>query len=129
MKRKLTDKVRISHVLDAIGEVEKYLKGATFLGFLDNSEKRFATIKQIETIGEACNRMSKGFKDKHAEIRWKEINGFRNISIHEYFGVTARTTAGDAGAKPPCPPKHQRRSLARYKAVCAPWSREGGQNR
>jgi hypothetical protein len=27
MKKELTDKVRVSHVLDAIGEVEKYLDG------------------------------------------------------------------------------------------------------
>ena len=87
MKEELTDKVRVSHVLEAISEVEKYLAGATYQYFLDNSEKRFATIKQIEIVGEACNRMSKGFRDKHPEIKWKEINGFRNISIHEYFGV------------------------------------------
>jgi uncharacterized protein with HEPN domain len=55
--------------------------------FLSSSEKRFATIKQVEIIGEACNRISRGFKDRHPDIRWKEINGFRNISIHEYFGV------------------------------------------
>ncbi|HMI64886.1 MAG TPA: DUF86 domain-containing protein [Cyclobacteriaceae bacterium] len=61
--------------------------GQSYQDFLDNSEKRFATIKQIEIVGEACNRMSKGFRDKHPEIKWKEINGFRNISIHEYFGV------------------------------------------
>lgn len=87
MKKELTDKVRASHVLEAISEVEKYLAGATYQDFLDNSEKRYATIKQIEIVGEACNRMSKAFKDKHPEIEWKEINGFRNISIHEYFGV------------------------------------------
>ena len=87
MKKELTDKVRIFHVLDAIGEVEKYLSGTTFQDFVDNSEKRFATMKQIEIIGEACNRMSKAFKDRHPEIKWKELNGFRNISIHEYFGV------------------------------------------
>ena len=62
MKKELTDKVRISHVLDAIGEVETYLKGVSFEDFLDNSEKRFATIKQIEIIGEACNRMTMSFK-------------------------------------------------------------------
>jgi len=61
MKKELTDKVRISHVLDAIGEIEKYLAGVSFQDFLDNSEKRFATIKQIEIVGEACNRMSKAF--------------------------------------------------------------------
>ncbi|MEX1240201.1 MAG: DUF86 domain-containing protein [Cyclobacteriaceae bacterium] len=87
MKKELTDKVRVSHVLDAIGEVEKYLDGVYYDDFLANSEKRFATIKQVEIIGEACNRISRGFKDKHPEIKWKEINGFRNISIHEYFGV------------------------------------------
>lgn len=39
MKKELTDKVRISHVLDAIGEVEKYLDGVSFDDFLTNSEK------------------------------------------------------------------------------------------
>ena len=87
MKKELTDKVRVSHILDAIGEVEKYLDGVSYDDFLANSEKRFATIKQVEIIGEACNRISMRFKDRHPEIKWKEINGFRNISIHEYFGV------------------------------------------
>ena len=90
MKKELTDNVRISHILDAIGEVEKYLENVTYDEFLANSEKRFATIKQIEIVGEACNRMSKQFKDMDSEIKWREINGFRNISIHEYFGVDNR---------------------------------------
>jgi uncharacterized protein with HEPN domain len=87
MKKELTDNVRVSHILDAIKEIEKYLNSVSFDEFIANSEKRFATIKQIEIIGEACNRMSQSFKDSHSEIKWKEINGFRNISIHEYFGV------------------------------------------
>jgi uncharacterized protein with HEPN domain len=55
--------------------------------FLASSEKRFATVKQIEIIGEACNHISIGLKQVHPEIEWKPISGFRNISIHEYFGV------------------------------------------
>ena len=39
MKRELTDQVRISHVLDAIEEVEKYLDDVTYDDFLTNSEK------------------------------------------------------------------------------------------
>jgi uncharacterized protein with HEPN domain len=54
---------------------------------LNNSEKRFATIKQIEIVGEACNHLSKKLKLQHSEIEWTQIKGFRNISIHEYFGV------------------------------------------
>ena len=49
--------------------------------------RRFATIKQIEITGEACNALSDEVKMQHPSIPWKSIIGFRNISIHEYFGV------------------------------------------
>lgn len=87
MKGPLTDKIRIQHVLDAISETEVYIEGVSFEQFEENSEKRFATIKQIEIIGEACNHLSKELKKEYSEIEWIQINGFRNISIHEYFGV------------------------------------------
>ena len=87
MKEVLTDKIRVQHILDAINEVGKYLHGVSPEEFFDNSEKRFATIKQIEIIGEACNQITPAFKEAHPEILWKPIRGFRNISIHEYFGI------------------------------------------
>jgi uncharacterized protein with HEPN domain len=87
MRGRLPDKVRIQHILDAIAEVEKYTTDISLQTFLENSEKRFATIKQIEIIGEACNNITSELRDTHPEIQWKLIRGFRNISIHEYFGV------------------------------------------
>ena len=87
MKGQMNDKIRVQHILDAIAEVKTYLSSVSFEDFLTNSEKRFATIKQIEIIGEACNRITNDVKQAHPEIEWSSINGFRNISIHEYFGV------------------------------------------
>lgn len=87
MKGALTDKIRILHILEAITQIEHYLAGVSYDAFLSNSEKRFATIKQIEIIGEACNSLSNEFKGAHPEIAWKPIRGFRNISTHEYFAV------------------------------------------
>jgi uncharacterized protein with HEPN domain len=87
MKGKLGDNIRLEHILNAINEVETYLMRCSYAEFLSNSEKRFATIKQIETIGEAANALTPGLKDKHPEVSWKPIKSFRNISIHEYFGV------------------------------------------
>ena len=55
MKGRLSDKIRLQHIVDAIIEVEIYLEHVSYEQFLENSEKRFATIKQIEIIGEACN--------------------------------------------------------------------------
>jgi uncharacterized protein with HEPN domain len=54
MKGMITDKTRVIHIIEAITEIEKYLNGVSYEDFLDNSEKRFATVKQIEIIGEAC---------------------------------------------------------------------------
>ena len=87
MKGNITDKIRVLHILEAINEVEAYIVGVNYPDFVANSEKRFATIKQIEIIGEACNHITAHLKEKHPEIEWKSIKGFRNISIHEYFGI------------------------------------------
>jgi uncharacterized protein with HEPN domain len=88
MKQPLSDELRVRHVIDAINEIESYLHNISKEEFLANSEKRFATIKQIEIIGEACARISPTVKEKYPEVEWKNIIGFRNISIHEYFGVS-----------------------------------------
>lgn len=90
MKGKLGDKVRLQHIMDAIHEIEIYLEGISYEQFLENSEKRFATIKQIEIIGEACNALTDELKAEYPLIPWKPIISFRNISIHEYFGVNLR---------------------------------------
>jgi uncharacterized protein with HEPN domain len=87
MRPALNDELRVRHVLDAISEIEFYLKDVSLETFLSNSEKRFATIKQLEIIGEACTRITPEVKEKYPEVEWKNIIGFRNISIHEYFGV------------------------------------------
>ena len=87
MKGRLGDKVRLQHILSAIHEVEIYLQDITYEPFLANSEKRFATFKQIEIIGEACNVVTDELKAIYPLVPWKPIIGFRHISIHEYFGV------------------------------------------
>ena len=88
MKGSLGDKVRLMHILDAINEIESYLDDISYEQFLERSEKRFATIKQIEIIGEACNALTDELKFSNQSIPWKAIVGFRNISIHEYFGIS-----------------------------------------
>jgi uncharacterized protein with HEPN domain len=65
MRAPLNDKLRIQHILDAIAEVEVYICGITEDQFIGNSEKRFATIKQIEIVGEACTKITAELKKAH----------------------------------------------------------------
>ncbi len=93
MREGMTDKVRIAHVLDAIREVETYLDGVFYDDFLANSEKRYATIKQIEIIGEACARISDVFKLEHPDMV-SEIFPYMNTSVLTFrsYGKLPRMT-------------------------------------
>jgi uncharacterized protein with HEPN domain len=51
---------------------------------------RFASIKQIEIIGESANQISLSTKSLFSDIEWKQIIGMRHILIHKYFGVDAK---------------------------------------
>lgn len=87
MKGKIGDKERLGHILDAIAEIENYVTNVELKEFLLNSMMRFASIKQIEIIGEAANYITPETKALFSDIEWKQIVGMRHILIHEYFGV------------------------------------------
>jgi uncharacterized protein with HEPN domain len=87
MRNNSGDNIRLQHILDAISEIESYLKDTDFAGFMQNSMMRFACIKQLEIIGEASNHITSETKEKFSSIEWGQIIGMRNVFVHEYFGV------------------------------------------
>lgn len=87
MQSELGDKIRLKHILDAIVEIETYLSGVEFSVFIKNSMIKFACIKQMEIIGEACNHIPDELKSKFTGIEWAQIAGMRNVFVHEYFGI------------------------------------------
>jgi uncharacterized protein with HEPN domain len=90
MKSKLGDKARLQHIYDAILEIEKYIKNSSYKDFQSNSMMQFATVKQLEIIGEAASQLTEHFRKLYKEIEWREIIGLRNILVHEYFGIDVK---------------------------------------
>jgi uncharacterized protein with HEPN domain len=90
MKGRIGDKQRLEHILIAISEIESYIVQADLDSFLSNSMMRFASIKQIEIIGEAANHITEETKKSFSEIEWQKITGMRHILVHEYFGVDGK---------------------------------------
>lgn len=84
---KLGDKARLSHILDAIMEIEQYTNGTDFDVFQHNSMMFNASIRQLEIVGEAANRLSGALREQYSDIEWPQIIGLRNLLIHAYFGV------------------------------------------
>ena len=87
MKGKPGDKQRLTHILEAIDEIQRYTENVELKSFLANSMMRFACVKQIEIIGEAANYITPGTKAFFSDLEWRQIIGMRHILVHEYFGI------------------------------------------
>jgi len=81
------DKAYLQDILDAIGDIEKFLEKVTEEEFYCNKEKQYAVLRALEIIGEATKNLSKEMRAKYRTIPWKDIAGMRDKLIHMYFGV------------------------------------------
>jgi uncharacterized protein with HEPN domain len=94
MKANLGDKERLFHILEAIENIELFLKAMNFDDFQESKLHRAATERQLEIVGEATAAISENLKTKYPEIEWQPIKRFRNVIVHEYFGVSIQILWG-----------------------------------
>lgn len=88
MKPRLSDSIRIEHILEAICDLEFFMKDVSFEFFESNKEKQAAVERKLEIIGEAANKLSESiFYHPQISTPWRKIVNTRNIIIHEYFKV------------------------------------------
>src|SRR4051812_46253417 len=80
-------KIYLSHIVDSIILLEKYLEGVTEEQFADSDEKHDLAVRRLEIIGEAARNIPEDFKKQHTNIPWRDIGDMRNVLIHEYFDI------------------------------------------
>lgn len=81
------DLVFVSHILESITKIEKYVEGLTSNDFTNNDLVQDGVIRNFEIIGEATKHLSSDFREKHTDIPWKKIAGMRDMLIHDYLGI------------------------------------------
>ena len=81
--------VYIKHILDAINRIESYVDGLDDYEFLDDwhTMTRSATVRDLEIIGEATNKLDPNFRNKYPQIPWRDMIDTRNKVIHDYMMV------------------------------------------
>ena len=77
----------LEDILDALEKIENYTKNLSFTEFADNGMAVDAVIRNFEVIGEATKNVPEEIKEKYLEVEWKEAAGFRDVLIHDYFGI------------------------------------------
>ena len=77
----------IEDIIESGKKIIEYTNNLSFSDFSEDSKTIDAVIRNFEIIGEAANRLAEDFKEKHSEIDWYRIRGFRNRIVHDYFGI------------------------------------------
>lgn len=63
------------------------MTGISFETFLADDKTVDAVVRNFEIIGEAARQIPETFKETYPGIPWRDMADFRNVLIHEYFGV------------------------------------------
>jgi uncharacterized protein with HEPN domain len=82
---------RVQDILKAINKIETYLSKMSLAQFQKNDLVLDAVLRNIEIIGEASKNIPLSIRRSYTDIPWDQMNGMRNILIHEYFGVDTNT--------------------------------------
>jgi len=88
---KRDDDLLISDMIDCCHRIIDYVKGMNYESFITDNKTIDAVIRNFEVLGEACKYVSVEIKSNNPYIEWRKIGDFRNILIHDYFGINYET--------------------------------------
>ncbi|NEQ77950.1 MAG: DUF86 domain-containing protein [Okeania sp. SIO2D1] len=81
-----TDKIRLQDLLDAIYQIEIYIKDGK-VSFYESKLLQSGVLYQLIIIGEAAGDLDINLRNQYPSIPWKNVIGMRNILAHQYFRI------------------------------------------
>lgn len=87
MREEVRNPGRLEHIMLAISRIEEFTEGLTYEQFLKNKMCTFATIYNIQIIGEATYKLTKEFKTQHPELPWPLMEKMRHVIVHDYYNI------------------------------------------
>ncbi|MBI2431245.1 MAG: DUF86 domain-containing protein [Candidatus Hydrogenedentes bacterium] len=78
---------RLRHIRDAAREVLQFAGQFSEAEIAINRPLQALMAHNLQIIGEASARLTRGFRSEHPEIPWKKIIGMRNRIVHDYFDL------------------------------------------
>ena len=77
----------LTDIVEAADAIQRFVEGIQRTDLIDDELRQSAVLQKLIVIGEAAARLPREFRERHPEIEWADIVGFRNIAVHEYFAV------------------------------------------
>lgn len=84
---KRDDYLLLLDMIECCKSIFEYTKDMDFEAYTASKITKDAVVRNFEVLGEAAKAMSEELTITHPEIEWRKLGDFRNILIHQYFGV------------------------------------------
>jgi uncharacterized protein with HEPN domain len=80
------DRVYLQHILECIRRIEEHVAAGRDT-FFASYTLQDATLRNLQTMAEATQRLSEATKASQPHIPWQQIAAFRNVLVHNYLGI------------------------------------------
>jgi len=80
-------KFYLSDILEAVASIQTYTVGLSREEFMDDKRTTDAVVRNLEIIGEAVKGIPVELRGLYPNVPWRQIAGFRDVLIHNYFAV------------------------------------------
>ena len=83
------DRKYLLYILECVAPIEEDVRDGP-AAFDSSHMIQDAVMRNLQVMAESTQRLSGELKAAHPEIQWSGIAGFRNLLVHDYFGVDLR---------------------------------------
>jgi uncharacterized protein with HEPN domain len=83
------DRLYLIHIKECIGRVIMYTGEGKDVFFAD-TKTQDAVMRNLQILAESTQRLSDSLKEKHLDVDWRNISGFRNVVVHEYLSIDVK---------------------------------------
>lgn len=80
----------VEDVISSAEAIKEFIGEMSFEEFKDDRKTYSATIREYIIIGEAVTQLMGILEDEKPEYPWRMVKDFRNMIVHEYFGIDTR---------------------------------------
>ena len=80
----------IYDIKESVEAILSYVDGITLEVFMHDRKTYSAVIREFEIIGEATKHLPDTLTQHYTDVAWRDVKDFRNLLIHEYFGIDHR---------------------------------------
>lgn len=81
-----TDLLLLEHIRECMDSIREFTGGQS-ASFYGSKLVRDAVLRNLQTLAESTQRLSKPLKAAEPDIPWKAIGAFRNALTHRYLGL------------------------------------------